>query len=224
MLDFQATKIRYGDNGMHFELTFQKRSIFYYFTKKKYSIFVPGYGLHQVLNALAAFVAVHEMGIDISVAAKRLQSFQNLHAHLECNIGMGGCIILDDTWSSTPGSLKAAFETLNGISRGKKRIALIGDIKRLGDFSLDFHRQTGEMIAENGVDVLITVGSMAVEIAKQAELKGLNGKVHSFPNIHGVELLLEKILDENSILLIKSSSTNDAIVNLKSKLKRRMTN
>ena len=80
------------------------------------------------------------------------------------------------------------------------------------------------MIAENGVDVLITVGSMAVEIAKQAELKGLNGKVHSFPNIRGVELLLEKILDENSILLIKSSSTNDAIVNLKSKLKRRKPN
>ena len=69
---FQATKIRYGDNGMHFELTFQKRSIFYYITKKKYSIFVPGYGLHQVLNALAAFAAVHEMGIDISVAAKRI--------------------------------------------------------------------------------------------------------------------------------------------------------
>ncbi|PZX01614.1 UDP-N-acetylmuramoyl-tripeptide--D-alanyl-D-alanine ligase [Psychrobacillus insolitus] len=221
--DFQATKIQYGDNGMHFELTLKKRNLFSYTFKEKYSIFVPGYGQHQVLNALAAFVAVHEMGIDISVAAKRIQSFHNLRAHLECNIGMGGCIILDDTWSSTPGSLKAAFETLNGISRGKKRIALIGDIKRLGNFSLDFHRQTGDMIAENGVDVLITVGSMAVEIAKQAELKGLHGKVYSFPNIHGVELLLEKILDENSILLIKSSSTNDAIVNLKSKLKLRMT-
>ena len=58
-----------------------------------------------------------------------------------------------------------------GFLGGRKRIALIGDIKRLGDFSLDLHRQTGEMIAENGVDVLITVGSMAVEIAKQAKLK-----------------------------------------------------
>ena len=43
-------------------------------------------------------------------------------------------------------------------------------LKRLGELSLDFHRQTGEMIAENGVDVLITVGSMAAEIAKQAEI------------------------------------------------------
>ena len=55
-----------------------------------------------------------------------------------------------------------------GFHGGRKWIALIGDIKRLGDYSLDFHRQTGEMIAKNGVDVLITVGSMAAEIAKQA--------------------------------------------------------
>jgi len=221
--DFQATDIRYGNNGMHFELILQKWKIPFYTNKKKYSIFVPGYGQHQVLNALAALAAVHEMGIDINEAAKRIQSFQNLPAHLESSIGMGGCIILDDTWSSTPSSLEAAFKTLNGISEGKKRIALIGDIKRLGDFSLEFHRQTGEMIAENGVDVLITVGPMAVEIAKQAKLKGLKGKVHSFRNIHGVELLLSTIIDENSILLIKSSSTNDAIVKLKTKLKRRGT-
>ena len=90
---------------------------------------MPGYGHHQVLNALAAFAAVHEMGIDIEEAAKRIESFRNLPAHLECSTGMGGCIIVDDTWSSTPTSLKAAFQTLNGISQGRKRIALIGDIK-----------------------------------------------------------------------------------------------
>ena len=182
---------------------------------------MPGYGHHQVLNALAAFAAVHEMGVDINEAVKRLQSFQNLPAHLEISAGKGGYTILDDTWSSTPSSLEAAFQTLNGISRGKKKIALIGDIKRLGDFSLDFHRQTGEMIAGNGVDVLITVGSMAAEIAKQAKMKGLNGKVYNFPTIQGVELLLKSILDENCILLIKSSSTNEEIVKLKRKLKLR---
>ena len=109
------------------------------------------------------------MGVEIDEAIKRLATFKNLPSHLESSRGKGGYTILDDTWSSTPSSLKAAFQTLNGISRGKKRIALIGDIKRLGDYSLDFHRQTGEMIAENGVDVLITVGSKAAEIAKHSK-------------------------------------------------------
>jgi len=217
--DFQATNIRYGNNGMHFVLIFRKKKYLREMIKK-YSVFVPGYGEHQVLNALAAFAAVHDVGIEVEEARKRLKSFSNLPSHFECFRGKGGCIIVDDTWSSTPTSLRAAFQTLDGISLGRKRIALIGDIKRLGDYSLDFHRQTGEMIVDTGVDVLITVGSMAAEIAKQAELKGLNGKVYSFPSINGVELLLEKLLDKNSILLIKSSSTNDAIVNLKSKLKK----
>ncbi|MFS0690004.1 UDP-N-acetylmuramoyl-tripeptide--D-alanyl-D-alanine ligase [Sporosarcina sp. 179-K 8C2 HS] len=219
--DFRATDITYGDNGMQFELNVKKKKMFSFNAKKKYSVFVPGYGHHQVLNALAAIAAVHEMGVDINVAAKRLRSFKNLPAHLEISIGKWGFTILDDTWSSTPSSLTAAFQTLNGISRGKKRIALVGDIKRLGDFSKEFHRQTGEMIAENGVDVLITVGSKAAEIAKQAKRKGLKGKVYTFPTIHGVEELLKKILDKNSILLVKSSSTNDEIMKLKSKLKLR---
>ena len=77
------------------------------------------------------------------------------------------------------------------------------------------------MIAENGVDVLITVGSLAAEMGKQAQKDGLNGEVYSFPDIHGVYLLLEKILDENSILLIKCSAKNHSIIKLKTRLKRR---
>lgn len=218
--DFQATNIKYGNNGMHFNLIVRKKFSFFV-ANKKFSAFVPGYGHHQVLNALAALASIYEMGVDIDEAIKRLATFKNLPSHLESSRGKGGFTILDDTWSSTPSSLKAAFQTLNGISGGKKRIALIGDIKRLGDYSLDFHRQTGEMIAENGVDVLITVGSKAAEIAKSAKSKGVNGKVYTFPTIAGVEDLLNIILDENSILLIKSSSTNDEIVALKSKLKLR---
>lgn len=210
--DFRATNVQYGNNGMEFVLTFRE---------KTYPAFVPGYGQHQVLNALAAFAAVYEMGISIEEVVKRIKSFRNLPAHLECSIGMGKCIIVDDTWNSNPISLKAAFQVLNGISRGRKRIALIGDINALGELSLDLHRQVGEMIAENGVDVLITVGSLAAEMGKQAQKEGLSGEVYSFPDIHGVYLFLEKILDENSILLIKCSAMNHSIINLKTRLKRR---
>ncbi|WP_438314258.1 UDP-N-acetylmuramoyl-tripeptide--D-alanyl-D-alanine ligase [Sporosarcina sp. FA9] len=213
--DFRATNVQYGNNGMQFVLKFRK---------KMYPAFVPGYGQHQVLNALAAFAAVYKMGISMAEVVNRIESFRNLPSHLECSIGMGGCIIVDDTWNSNPISLKAAFQALNGISRGRKRIALIGDINALGELSLDLHRQVGKMIAENGVDVLITVGSLAAEMGKQAQKDGLNGEVYSFPDIKGVLLFLEKILDENSILLIKCSAKNHSIIKLKTRLKRRRTN
>ena len=216
---FNASSIQYGLNGMKFVLTHRIRQDSFY--QKKYSIFVPGYGQHQVLNALAAIAAAYEMGIGIKESKKRMKSFRNLPAHLECITAKGGYVIIDDTWSSTPSSLNAAFETLNGISKGRKRIALIGDFKRLGDLSLEFHHQAGEMIARVGVDTLVTVGTLASEIGKRAIESGLNGEVYSFPDIQGIETFLEKILDKNSILLIKCSSTNHPIVNLKSKLKQK---
>ncbi|WP_432360452.1 Mur ligase family protein [Sporosarcina sp. UB5] len=209
--NFKASKIQYGYNGMKFALTFRS---------KTYSVFVPGYGVHQISNVLAAFAAAYEMGISIEKSTKRILSFRNLPAHLECSKGLGGCIIVDDTWNSNPISLKAAFRVLNGIARGRKKIALIGEINALGELSLDIHKETGEMIAKNGVDVLITVGSMATEMAKQAVKTGLKGEVHSFPDIHGVYPLLEKMLDEKSILLIKCSASDHSIINVKKKVKR----
>ena len=220
--DFQATNIQYNETGMSFELIIRKRRRFP--SEKRYSVFVPGFGQHQVLNALAALATVKEIEIETREAIKQLESFPHLNCHFECFKGKNGCLIVDDTWNTNPTSLKAAFQTLNGISGGRKRIALIGDIKRLGDVSLEIHRQTGEMIARTGVDVLITVGSLAAEMANEAKRKGIDGEVYSFPDMSKAEKLLEKIMDKNSILLIKSSATNDAIVNFKNKLKYRRKN
>ncbi|WP_026694594.1 Mur ligase family protein [Peribacillus kribbensis] len=204
--DYMANSIEYSHQGMKFMLNFQGM---------EYPFFVPGYGRHQVLNLLAAIAAVHQMGVDLKTAAQRMLTFKNLPSHLEYSKGMGGAIILDDTWNSNPTSLKTAFETLTGVSKGKKRIALIGDIKALGNLSLELHHQTGEMIANTGVDILITVGPMAAELGKQAEASGMRGNVYSFPNIKGVLPLLKQHLDSDSILLIKCSGTDKPIIQLK---------
>lgn len=202
---FQASDVQYGKNGMDFNLTFNQIN---------YPAFVPGYGEHQVYNALAAFATVHELGIGINEAIERLRTFKKLHFHLQLLNGIGGCQLLDDTWNSNPISLKAAFKTLNGIANGRKRVALIGNIKALGDISIEIHRQVGEMIAEIGVDMLITVGSSAEEIARQASKKGLKGLIRTFSDIQGVFEFLESILDENTIMLVKCSSKDLPIKNL----------
>lgn len=203
--DFQASDIQYGESGMDFNLTFNHMN---------YRAFVPGYGEHQVYNALATIATVHELGIGINEAVERLRGFGKLPAHFQLLNGIGNCQIIDDTWNSNPTSLKAAFKALNGISDGRKRVALIGDIKALGDSSIDIHRQVGDMIAEIGVDILITVGSSAEEIARQASQKGLKGIIRTFSDIQGVFEFLKSILDKNTIMLVKCSSKDLPIKNL----------
>jgi len=208
---FQASDLQYGDNGMDFVLMFQHM---------KYPMFVPGYGEHQVYNALAAFAAVHEMGIGMKEAAEALRTFRNMRSHLQLVRGIGGCMILDDTWNSNPTSLRAAFQTLNGIARGRKKVALIGDIKALGNISVKVHGQVGDMVAELGVDTLITVGTMAELIGKQASKKGLKGEIVAFPTIQGVSEFLKRVLGQNALMLVKCSSKDLPIINLVRSLKQ----
>jgi UDP-N-acetylmuramoyl-tripeptide--D-alanyl-D-alanine ligase len=203
--DFQASNVKYGKNGMNFDLAFNHMN---------YKAFVPGYGEHQVYNALAAAAAVYELGIGINEAIERLRTFKKLPAHLQLLNGIKGCQILDDTWNSNPLSLKAAFKALNGIAKGRKRVALIGDIKALGDISSEIHRQVGDMITEVGVDILVTFGSSAEEIARQASKKELIGLIRTFSDIKEVYEYLENILDQNTIMLVKCSSKDLPIINL----------
>jgi UDP-N-acetylmuramoyl-tripeptide--D-alanyl-D-alanine ligase len=210
---FQASDLQYGDSGMDFVLTF--RNI-------KYPLFVPGYGEHQVYNALAALAAVHEMGMGIGIkeAAEALRTYSALSAHLQLERGIGGCLILNDTWNSNPTSLRAAFWTLNGIAQGRERVALIGNMRHLGNSVIKGHRQAGDMVAEIGVDILVTVGAMAKLIGKQAEEKGLKGEIRTFATIRGVREFLESILNSNTILLVKCSSKDKPIKDLLNSLKQ----
>ena len=49
-----------------------------------------------------------------------------------------------------------------------KRVAVLGDMKELGDFSLAAHQAVGRAVVEAEIDTLITVGTLAEEIAEEA--------------------------------------------------------
>lgn len=208
---FRGSKIQYAENGMKFVLTLQQT---------EYPMFVPNYGEHQVYNALAALAAVHEIGVGMKQAATRLRTFKTMRAHLQLVRGINGCSILDDTWNSNSTSLRAAFQTLNGIAQGRKRVALIGDIMALGTIAEQVHGQVGDMVTELGVDTLITVGKMAEVIGRQALKNGLKGEIYSFPTIGGVYEFLKVVLDQNTLMLVKCSSHDLPILALIKRLKQ----
>ncbi len=208
---FHATDIQYGKGGMNFNLKVKKKS---------FPVFVPGYGQHQVANALAAIAAVNEIGMDIRHAAKRLHSFNNLGRHLEITTGYNGATIIDDTWNFNTTSLEAAMQVLNHASEGKHRIALFTDMAALGEYSRELHREAGEIVNKYGVDTIITIGNRASEMAHYTRDLGLKCNIYSFYKYDQVYSLLKEILNENSTLLIKSFGNNSSMIELASFFKR----
>jgi len=216
--DFQASEVHYGKNGMDFVLTFEDT---------KHPMFVPGYGEHQVYNALAVCAAVYEMGMGIGMCAvaERLQTFNNMLRHLEMLPGTGGSMILDDTWKISLNSLEAAFKVLYEIGKKKKRMALLGDLPSLGNLHEEVYQNAGEMIARAKVNVLFSVGKidgkMVRKMAKYAEKKGWKGKVRDIEDYDDAYHLLKKKLDDDCILLIKGDMYDESMIHLVTRLRKK---
>ena len=191
---YRASQIEYATGGMKFTLNYQG---------KRYPAFVPGYGTHQVYNAIAALAAVHELGIPLSSAIDLLSSFKLLNAHFEIAKGLNNALIINDTYSLNPTSLEAGIKTMCEIAQGRRTIALIPDIDTLGQNTKPIHYQVGDKIAKSNLDVLITMGADAQIIASQCKKRGFRGQVYSFKDTRGVKEFLNELLNDNSIILIK---------------------
>lgn len=208
--DYRALNVQFANTGMKFVLEV---------SDTKYNVFVPGYGEHQVYNALAAIAACQEMGLTIRQAIAGLRTFKQMARHLEFTTGIGGSTIIDDTWTNNPTSVEAALKVLDTVGKEKKVILILGDIKRLGNFEEKYHREIGSMVASREIDTLITIGKRAEKIADQAQKDGTQAEVHSFKEVTGVLELLKPKLDADTIVLIKGPMSSRSMIDFANKLK-----
>lgn len=210
--DYKATTIQFMKNGMKFVLQV---------SGAKYNVFVPGYGEHQVYNALSAIAAAKEMGLSFNTAIAGLRTFKPMARHLEFSTGMGESTIVDDTWTNNPTSVEAALKVLDTIGKGKKVILILGDIKRLGRFEEKYHREIGSLVAKRDVHTLITIGNRAEHIAKQAIKEGSKADIHIFKDVAGVLDLLKSQLDSETIVLIKGPMSSRSMIEFANQLKEK---
>ncbi|MDZ5472997.1 Mur ligase family protein [Bacillus sp. 31A1R] len=192
--DYFISDIHFTENGMNYSLTYKNQT---------YSMFVPGFGEHQVYNAVCAIAAVHELGISIEEANSRLEAFPILRKHLQFFEGVNGATIIDDTWSSTTTSIEAAVNVLCTMGKGKQKIVVISSLTDLGSWGYYIHDRAGDMIAKKDIDILITMGFFAKGMAKRALSRGFKGSVKSFGNSNQVVRYLKKIINDQTLVLIK---------------------
>jgi len=192
--NYKASNITYSNNGMEFVLSYKDQN---------HSIFVSGFGEHQVFNALAAISTAHQIGISITDSIARIGTFIPLKKHLQFFDGINGSIIIDDTWSSTTTSIEAALNVLSEVGKEKKKVAILSSMTDLGTSTYLVHEQAGEIIATMDVDILITLGYFSKRMAKRALECGFTGAHYSFGNSSQVVRFLEKRVNENTLILVK---------------------
>ncbi len=128
-------------------------------------------GRPRVFAATAAIAVAETMGIDIDTASKGIAQWDPPPGRVRVLEGIKGSVIIDDTYNSSPVAALAALDTLKDI-KGKRRIAILGDMLELGRYSAEAHKNVGERVAETAT-MLITVGFRARAIAESAMDAGM---------------------------------------------------
>lgn len=128
-------------------------------------------GEHNIYNALCAVACGCLLNLSPEEITQGLLNFQN--APMRQNIyEKNGMMVIDDCYNANPDSMKAAINVLASMeTKGEgRKIAVLGDMLELGDFSQKAHEEIGRYAAENGVSYLFLKGK-AMEHAKTGALE-----------------------------------------------------
>jgi len=195
-VDYQAYNIRSrGEHGVDFSVMVQG---------VEYSIQLPVPGVHNVYNALAAIAAGFELGVPMHDLQKGISHFTAAKMRLNI-IRCNGMIIINDAYNAGPQSVKAALDVLSELDSSRK-IAVLGDMLELGDWSERAHTETGIQAARKEVDYIITVGKEAAHIIKGAVDSGFDPDRTAYftSNSDAIEYLRD-LMRQGDAILVKGS-------------------
>ena len=160
--------------------------------------------MHNVYNALAA-IACCSLFVDIKTMQKALVNFKGPEMRMQI-LNTGGFTIINDCYNSNPLSFRSAVSVLKGYPASGRRIAVCADMLELGRDSNGLHYKSGEILADEGIDLLITYGKESRHIAKGAIDKGMDKKkVAVFRDKGKIAPFLRGVINKGDIILIKGS-------------------
>ena len=111
---------------------------------------------HDKLNAAAASAAAIALGLYMDHIQKGLTAFTPMPMRLE-RITQKGVQFILDCYNANPASMKNALEIL-GRETNRARIAVLGDMKELGETSPKYHRLIAQQILDNKIDTVFLAG------------------------------------------------------------------
>lgn len=171
----------------------------------KEEIFVPIAGIHFVSNALAAIAVGIKLGIPMNKIKIGIKNFRLSKSRMELiNLRRNICMV-NDCYNANFDSMKAVIEYLGKID-GRRRIAVLGDMLELGEYSESLHTKVGEEVVKNNIDILVTVGEGGKVIANAVKKSACNTKVYTCSDNQEAIAILKDKLEDNDFVIVKASN------------------
>ncbi|MFH8738046.1 UDP-N-acetylmuramoyl-tripeptide--D-alanyl-D-alanine ligase [Streptomyces sp. NPDC017964] len=166
-------------------------------------------GAHQVHNALAVAAAVHALGMDTDRIAQALSAAEPVSAgRLQILERADGVTIINDAFNANSESMRAGLETLTSVAGDRRTVAVLGEMKELGDTAKAAHADVGRLVGELGIDVLVTVGTTDEMTALADAARPASPlRIESADDPDVLLPLLNRLLKSGDVVLVKASKS-----------------
>lgn len=159
---------------------------------------------HNVYNALAAIAVGLRSGMTLEECAAAIGELQAGDKRGEV-LEWHGATLINDCYNSNPRALDSMVDALLAIpvSSEGRHIIVAGEMLELGPQGVQLHRECGERMADQGVDVVIGVRGLAAAMVSGASAHG--AQTHFFDSPEDAGMWLRENLREGDRVLLKAS-------------------
>ena len=161
-------------------------------------------GEHFIYNALCAISVGNLLNIDMLDIIDGIKDFKLSSKRMEIRKA-NDITLLIDCYNANYDSMKSAIEVLGKFKN--RKIAVLGDMLELGEYSEELHTKIGNVIDENNINILITVGNYSKYIYENSNI---DKKYKCKDNKEAIEIL-KNITKNDDIILFKASNSMNFI-------------
>lgn len=153
--------------------------------------------------AVAAAASASLLGLKTADIESGLQQIVPFAGRMRILKGVQGSTLIDDTYNASPIAVNAALDVLYK-AKAPQRIAILGNMNELGDYSERAHQEVGEHCNPKKLDLIVTIGRDAnTWLASAAEARGCRVKTFLSPYEAGEFVKTE--LKDGAVVLAKGS-------------------
>jgi UDP-N-acetylmuramoyl-tripeptide--D-alanyl-D-alanine ligase len=166
---------------------------------------VPVGGTHFIYNSTCAFAIGTILGIEKEKIIKGISEFKLTAKRMDIQIVKDNIKVINDSYNASYDSMKAALEVM-GKTEAIRKIAVLGNMLELGEYTKELHEKVGEEVVKNNIDILVTVGEYAKEIANKAKILGIKN-ITKFEDINSASRYIKNIMKNGDLILLKASNS-----------------
>jgi len=166
-------------------------------------------GEHFVSNACAAAAVGRAAGLSMEQIVDALRAAAvDSRWRMEVHDAPGGFTVINDAYNANPESMRAALKTLAAMAAGRRSWAVLGEMRELGDASMEEHDAIGRLAVRLDISRLVCIGDATRVMHLGASSEGSWGEesIH-VPDVDAaIELLREQVRPDD-VVLVKASRT-----------------